>query len=171
MKINVLKGKVDILSIEVMASWQKRAFSEFEVNFWDEILIASFWKWFLLKNMKLIEQLSVKTFLILLQYIWVYLVKICPNFVISPLPQFTKYQHFLWVCWFSCKKVLDFWGCLSKFFYRTCTSDKIYHLSFLTTLHMRYRTKWYIILKLDYGFIQIKNEIGKVFINSAPKMI
>ena len=72
--------------------------------------------------MKLNEQLLVKTFLILLQYNWVYLVKMCPNFDVSPLPQFTKHQHFLWVCWFSCKKVIDFEGCLSKFFYRTCTT-------------------------------------------------
>ena len=71
---------------------KNRAFSKFEVNFLVQILTELS---FLLKNMKLNEQLSVKAFLIILIFIGVYVVKMCPSFVVLPLLQFTKNQDFL----------------------------------------------------------------------------
>ena len=46
---------------------KNRAFSKFKVNFWGEIVTESLWKWFSLKNTKLEEQLSLRSFFIQLR--------------------------------------------------------------------------------------------------------
>ena len=61
-----------------------RAFSNFKADFEVEIFTLSSWKWFLLKNIKLDAQLLVKGFVILQNFIKLYLMKLCLNFAGSP---------------------------------------------------------------------------------------
>ena len=60
---------------------KNRAFWKFRVNFGGQKLIRFLWKWFSLKNIKLEDQLSLTTFLILFIFIKLYLVNLCPIFV------------------------------------------------------------------------------------------
>ena len=74
------------------------AFSEFEVNFQGLLLTKSSRKQFLLKNIKLEEQLLLKPLLVLVFFVKVYLVKMCPIFDGPPLAFGASYQSFLRVC-------------------------------------------------------------------------
>ena len=60
---------------------KNRAFSKFKVNFWGEIATESLWKWFSLKNTKLEEQLSIRSFFISIIFDKLYLVNLCLIFV------------------------------------------------------------------------------------------
>ena len=76
------------------------AFSVFKINFQGQKSTWSFWKWFSYMNIKLGEQLLLLTFSILIVFKELYLVKLCPIFPGLPLFLFTKYENFLWACWF-----------------------------------------------------------------------
>ena len=87
---------------------KNRAFSEFKVNFQGFLLPKSSCKQFSLKNIRLKEQLSLKLLFILVIFVKVYLVKMCPIFDSSPPAFGARYQSFLRVSWFLHEGVTNF---------------------------------------------------------------
>ena len=77
---------------------KNRAFPVLEVNFQGLLWTKSFCEQFLLKNIKLEEQLLLKSLLVLVFFVKVYLVKMCPIFDRPPLAFGASYQSFLRVC-------------------------------------------------------------------------
>ena len=85
-----------------------RAFSVFKANFHALKPPKSFWKWFSIKNMKLVGQLLVKWFFVLMIFDKLYLVKIGPIFDDSQLSCVTFHYKILSVCSLGCKNLLNF---------------------------------------------------------------
>ena len=50
-------------------------------------------------------------------------------------------------------------------------SNQVLVLPFLTTFHIRWRNKWYIIWKPVYDSIKIRNKNGKSLIHSVSKLV
>ena len=86
-----------------------------EVNFQGLLWTKSFCEQFLLKNIKLEEQLLLKSLLVLVFFVKVYLVKMCPIFDRPPLAFGASYQSFLRVCWFLPLGVANFVYPIEKF--------------------------------------------------------
>ena len=84
-----------------------RAFSVFKANFHALKPPKCLWKWFSNKNMKLVEQLLVKSFYVLMIFDKLYLVKIGPIFDDSQLSCVTFHYKILSVCSFGCKNLLN----------------------------------------------------------------
>ena len=94
---------------------KNRAFSEFKVNFQGFLSPKSSCKQFSLKNIELKEQLLLKLLFILVIFLKVYLVKMCPIFDGSPPAFGARYQSFLRVSWFLHKGVTNFVYLSEKF--------------------------------------------------------
>ena len=82
------------------------AFSVFKANFHALKPLKLFWKWFSLKNMKLVEHLSLKLLFVLMIFKRFYLVKIGLIFDGSQLSFVSWYHKTLSVCLSGCKKLL-----------------------------------------------------------------
>ena len=99
----------DILYTEIMMSLQKLGIFSFQSQF-----SRSNINLVVLKIIFLYEYLIRRTPFISNIFYFnhfqkkLYLVKMCPIFAGSPLFLFTKYQNFLWVCWFLCKNLTNF---------------------------------------------------------------
>jgi hypothetical protein len=59
-------------------------------------------------------------FLIISIFKSLYFLKWCPIFDSSPLLQFSKFNNFIWVCWFSAKKLSNFVSLPWKLHNRYC---------------------------------------------------
>ena len=86
---------------------KNRAFPELEVNFQGLLWTKSFCEQFLLKNIKLEKQLLLKSLLVLVIFVKVYLVKMSPIFDGSHTSCLTRYQKILSVCSLRSKNVLN----------------------------------------------------------------
>ena len=80
-----------------------RAFSVFKANFHALKLPKCLWKWFSIKNMKLVEHFSLKLFFVLMIFKRFYLVKIGLIFDGSQLSFMTWYHKILSICLSGCK--------------------------------------------------------------------
>ena len=80
---------ISSLTTSKISKWADkcRAFWKFRVNFRVQELIKFFWKWILLKNIKLEDQLSLTWYLVLFVFKKLYLANVCPIFV-SSFPNF-----------------------------------------------------------------------------------
>ena len=74
-------------------------------NFQCQRLSESFSIFFWLKNINLAHFLLLTLITSILKSL--YFLKWCPNFDTCPLTQFSKFNNFLWVCWFIGKNLSD----------------------------------------------------------------
>ena len=103
MNFNILKGNYCILSIDVV--FKKCKNMTFKVNFLYQKLSESFSIFF----SSIQEHIfCYRHFLITSIFISLYSLKWCPIFDTSPLTQFSKFNNFLWVCWFLGKNISNF---------------------------------------------------------------
>ena len=83
-------------------------------------LSKSFSIFFSLKNINLGPHFLLLTFLITSIFKSLGFLKWCPIFDTSPLTQFSKFNYFLWVCWFLGKNISDFVPPVWKFHNSYC---------------------------------------------------
>ena len=91
------------VSGEVSKSAKSPNLLTFKVNFLYQKLSESFSIFFSLKNINLGAHFLITSIFQLL-----YFLKWFPIFVTSPLTQFSKFNNFLWVCWFLGKHLSNF---------------------------------------------------------------
>ena len=104
LKINIPKGNYWILRIGVMGRCQKVPKFDFQSQFSMSKIIGIFLIFFSLKNIIFCYWHFLTTSI----FNSLYFLKRCPIFDSVPLNQVSKFNHFLWVCWFSGKNLFNF---------------------------------------------------------------
>jgi hypothetical protein len=105
LKINIPKGNYWILRI---GRCQKVPKSDFQSQFSMSKIIGIFLNFFSLKNINLGTHFLLIAFLDNINFKSLYFLKWCPIFDTSPFTQFSKFNNFLWVCWFLGKNIFNF---------------------------------------------------------------
>ena len=70
-----------------------------------------------------------------------YLLKWCPIFDTSPLTQFSKFNNFLWVCWFLGKNLSNFVPPIWKLHYPYCHSARHFFCSCISVFTRVFHVK------------------------------
>ena len=104
LRINILKGYYWILRIGLMGRCQKVP----KFDFQSQKLSESFSIFFSLKNINLGAHFLLLTFFDNFKIERLLFLKWLLIFDTSPLTQFSKFNNFLWVCWFLVKNLSNF---------------------------------------------------------------
>ena len=96
------------MRIELIGRCQKVPKFDFQSQFPMSKIILIFLIFFSLKNTNLGANFLLLTFFDRINFEIFLLLKWCPFFDSSPLVQNSKFNHFLWVCWFLCKNLSNF---------------------------------------------------------------
>ena len=101
------KEIIEFWALDLWQAVKKCQNLTFKVNFLCQKSSESFSIFFSLKNINLGAHFSLLSFFDNI-FKSLYFLKWCPIFDTSPLIQFSKFNNFLWVCWFLGKNLSNF---------------------------------------------------------------